>query len=118
MIAEDWTDRFSLKEKKKNQAVYEYKWQESKKSSAKMIEVTGEEMAECFCNGELAGVSFWNPHRFDIGPHLKCGENQIEIIMTGSAANIYSGADLFYGLKSNYGLPSCVLPSGCQNRVH
>lgn len=99
-IAEDWTDRFRLKEKNKNQAVYEYRWQVSKNSSPEVIEVTGEEMAECFCNGEPAGVSFWNPHRFHIGPHLKCGENQIEIVMTGNAANIYSGADLFYGLKS------------------
>lgn len=60
--------------------------------------VQAEEMVECYCNGKFAGVSFWNPHDFCIGNYLKKGENQIKLIVTGSAANNYTNDLIAYGL--------------------
>lgn len=60
--------------------------------------VQAEEMVECYCNGKFAGVSFWNPHDFCIGKYLKKGENQIKLIVTGSAANNYTNDLIAYGL--------------------
>ena len=54
--------------------------------------VSGEEMAECWCNGSFAGVSFWNSHRFAVGRLLKPGRNEILLRFTGNAANIYAPA--------------------------
>ena len=62
------------------------------------MEIHGEEMAECFCNGQFAGVSFWEPHQFQIGPMLKTGENQIQIVFTGNAANLYTDAKIKFGI--------------------
>lgn len=62
------------------------------------IQVIGEEMVECYCNKEFAGVSFWNPHRFDIGGFIKEGENELELVVTGNIANKYSGKAVDYGL--------------------
>lgn len=102
----DWTERFTIVSKEKNQAVYEYiyKHETCHQDSVfgnESFEVIGEEMAECYCNGRLADVSFWSPHRLKIGTFLTKGENTIKLVMTGNAANQYSGADIFYGLKEN-----------------
>ncbi len=63
-----------------------------------VIEVTAEEMVECFCNGEFAGVSFWNAHRFECGELLKSGVNEIKFIVTGNAANRYTEHSIPYGI--------------------
>ena len=47
---------------------------------------------------QFAGVSFWEPHRFQIGPMLKMGENQIQIVFTGNAANLYTDAKIKFGI--------------------
>lgn len=62
--------------------------------------IEAEEMVECFCNGEFVGVSFWNPHDFSIGKHLKKGENRIKLVVTGSAANRYTENLIAYGLEN------------------
>lgn len=98
----DWTDRFELRVRERNRIIYSYTVE--KKKSAVMPErfcVTGEEMAECYCNGKLMGVSFWSPHIFQIGTMLKEGKNDIEVIMTGNAANLYTDAHIPWGLKMN-----------------
>lgn len=97
----DWTERFSLVSKGNNQAIYEYTYVQAMIDGTECFEVLGEEMAECYCNGELADVSFWSPHRLNIGPCLTAGKNTIKLVMTGSAANQYSGADIYYGLNEN-----------------
>ncbi|MEG7530439.1 MAG: hypothetical protein RSF83_03505 [Hungatella sp.] len=97
----DWTERFSLVSKENNRSVYEYRCSRDVVDGAECFTVVGEEMAECYCNGNLADVSFWNPHRLQIGTCLSEGENIIKLVMTGNAANRYSGADIFYGLQEH-----------------
>ena len=55
-------------------------------------------MAECYVNGQFAGVSFFN-HEFNIGKYLEKGKNEIKLVVTGNIANKYSDANIFYGLK-------------------
>lgn len=95
----DWTDRFHLVKKENNRAVYEYCYQTVCAERSVSFIVRGEEMAECWCNGSFVGGSFWNNHRFDIGPWLKEGANEIRLVLTGNAANLFADAKLFYGLQ-------------------
>lgn len=96
---EDWTERFELLTYGSNKRVYGCTVDTSERlSMPESISVTGEEMAECYCNGELAGVSFWPPHIFTIKEKLKEGKNDIRVIMTGSAANLYSEGGIPFGL--------------------
>ena len=95
---QDWSERMELVEKKNNQAVYQSCFENCGFDQELTVEIHGEEMAECFCNGQFAGVSFWEPHRFQIGPMLKTGENQIQIVFTGNAANLYTDAKIKFGI--------------------
>lgn len=95
----DWTERFCLQSKEGNKAIYRYEYEAASQEKGVVFQIQGEEMAECFCNGELAGVSFWNPHRFAIGACLRPGKNVIELQFTGSAANLYEEADIPYGIR-------------------
>lgn len=94
----DWTNCFTLSKKRDNQAEYIYRYGADSISPGGCFKVRGEEMAECWCNDEFVGVSFWNDHYFNVGSYLKKGENEIKLLMTGNAANIYAGAEIFYGL--------------------
>lgn len=96
----NWNQRFTLQKKEHNRAEYQYSFEAEEISGTEIFEVTGEEMAECLCNGQPAGVSFMNPHRFEIGTFLKKGNNTIQLIFTGNAANQYENADIFYGCNS------------------
>ena len=55
-------------------------------------------MVECYCNDELADVAFWAPYRLHVGKYLKVGKNELRLVVTGNAANIYCDAELEYGL--------------------
>lgn len=70
-------------------------------TGAESIAVIGEEMVECWCNGQFAGVSFWNVHEFSLGSLLRAGKNEIRIRFTGNAANRYSGKCVAYGLNES-----------------
>lgn len=94
----DWTERFLLQSKERNKAVCRYEYEAVSEERETVFQIRGEEMAECFCNGEFVGVSFWNPHRFDISTCLYAGKNVIEVRFTGSAANLYEDADIAYGI--------------------
>lgn len=94
----DWTNRFVLVEKADNQAEYSYHFDTDDCVKTAYFTVHGDEMAECWCNGVFAGVSFWNDHCFTVGPFLKNGFNEICLVLTGNAANIYEHADIYYGL--------------------
>jgi len=61
--------------------------------------IRGEEMAECFCNGEFAGVSFASPHYFHIGKFLQVGPNELKVVLTGNAANKFGNVTIPYGLE-------------------
>lgn len=95
----NWTERFTLVSREQNQAVYEYTFFQSSISGGECFWIDGEEMAECYCNDRFADVSFWSPHRLNIGSFLREGENTLKLVMTGNAANVYSGAEIFYGLS-------------------
>ncbi len=95
---ENWNGRFTQLSRKDNRAEYVYSFSAADKNEEGIFEVTGEEMAECYCNKKLAGVSFYSPHRFEIRDFLREGENEIRLVFTGNAANIYDKAGLFYGL--------------------
>ncbi len=100
----DWTERFVLEERTDNRAVYQYRFIRETEDGPERFLVRGEEMAECFCNGKPAGVSFFGPHVFEIGSLLRDGENEInevKLIFTGSAANVYENAGLPFGLEKN-----------------
>lgn len=97
---ENWNDRFALIGKKDNQAEYLYRFLAEEIAGEEVFEVTGEEMAECWCNGHFLGVSFYAPHRFEAGAFLKKGENEIRLVFTGNAANQYDHAGLAFGLQS------------------
>ena len=100
----DWTERFVLEERTDNRAVYQYRFIRETEDGPKRFLVRGEEMAECFCNGKPAGVSFFGPHVFEIGSLLQDDENEInevKLIFTGSAANVYENAGLPFGLEKN-----------------
>jgi len=62
------------------------------------FEIHGEEMAECFINGQFAGVSFASPHQFNTQSFMKKGDNEIKLIMTGNIANRYSEHKIPYGI--------------------
>ena len=100
----DWTERFVLEERTDNRAVYRYRFLRETEEGTERFLVRGEEMAECFCNGKPAGVSFFGPHVFEIGSLLQDDENEInevKLIFTGSAANVYENAGLPFGLEKN-----------------
>ena len=62
------------------------------------VSVLAEEMVECFVNGEFCGVSLWNKHEFYLSPYLIDGENLIELVITGNAANRFTANRISYGL--------------------
>jgi hypothetical protein len=62
------------------------------------IEVDAIEMAELYINGEFASVSFFAPYRFATKNLLKSGVNNLELIVTGSLANIYGRKPVWYGV--------------------
>lgn len=95
----DWTGRFELAARNENSAEYVLKIQAPETAQAAMrFSVRGEEMVECFCNGQFVDVSFWGGHRFDLSGHMKQGENEIRLVVTGNAANIYEHAGIAFGL--------------------
>ena len=94
----DWTGRFVLAEKKENEAVYTCRCKASELGETAGFFVTGSEMVECYCNGQFVDVSFWGRRFFDLTGHLKEDDNEIRLVCTGNAANIYENAGIFFGL--------------------
>lgn len=94
----DWTKRFVLAEKGDNSAVYTLRWDAEREDEVLRFAVRGEEMVECFCNGSFVDVSFWGVHRFELKNVLRKGANEIRLVLTGNAANIYEHADIAFGL--------------------
>ena len=45
----------------------------------------------------FSGVSFWESHRFRIGPILKSGKSH-EIVVIGDTVNIYINAKIKFGM--------------------
>lgn len=93
----DWTDRFSIVEKKDNTQVCLLHYTASEPGETVRFCVRAQEMAECWCNGSFADVSFWGVHRFEL-KDLREGDNEIRLVITGNAANIYDHAGIAFGL--------------------
>ncbi|MBO4976979.1 MAG: hypothetical protein J6C54_04470 [Lachnospiraceae bacterium] len=94
----DFTDKFTLIQKEQNRAVYIMNYEAADITGREAFQVQAEEMVECFCNGELADVALWSPHRLRIGKFLREGNNELKLIITGSAANIYCDVEIPFGL--------------------
>lgn len=94
----DRTGDFTLLSKENNRAEYVWKYDTNAVNGNEEFSICGEEMAECWCNGAFAGMSLYAPHRFMIGPYLHEGENEIKVVFTGSAANVYADAGITYGI--------------------
>lgn len=61
--------------------------------------VRAEEMAELYVNDVFCGAGFWPPQRFNVpADALREGENVFRLIVTGSLANRYGHAPVWYGL--------------------
>ena len=94
----DFTDKFTLVEKKYNKAEYEMELEVIQVTGNEVFSIQAEEMVECYCNDKLADVGFWAPYQIKIGRHLKSGKNKLKLIVTGNAANMYCDVNLPYGL--------------------
>ena len=55
-------------------------------------------MAECYVNGIFCGVRFFD-NEFEIGDFLHEGQNEVILVVTGSAANKYSDKKIPFGLE-------------------
>ncbi len=95
----DWTKRFTMTRQEDNSAEYALKLSEEEALENPRFSVQAEEMVECFCNDRFVDVSFWGEHRFGLAGFLKPGENEIRLVVTGNAANIYEHAGIAFGLK-------------------
>lgn len=94
----DWTERFTLVEEMDNKAVYTLNYGCEDAEEEVCFAVSGEEMVELYCNGAFVDVSFWGKHRFSLAGFLQQGVNEIRIVCTGNAANIYENAEISFGL--------------------
>lgn len=95
----DWTTDFLEKTREQNSVTYQLVYVPREIQGGEYFTLNAEEMVECYCNGYFVDVSFWGMHRFDIGAFLQKGQNEITVICTGNAANIYSGANIPFGVK-------------------
>jgi len=95
----DWTHRFTLVEKEGNEAAYTCTCRAEDFEELPGFSVRGVEMVECYCNGQFVDVSFWGNHCFDLDGYLKDGDNEIKLVCTGNAANIYENAHISFGLE-------------------
>lgn len=95
----DWTQKFVKAEESGNSVTYAMQYQAEGTGGSLRFSVKGEEMVECFCNGNFVDVSFWGTHRFDLTGALQEGGNEIRLVLTGNAANIYEHAGIAFGLK-------------------
>lgn len=107
----DWTSRFTAEGGEENVYEYYYRFQAQTVTGQECFSVKGDEMVECFCNGNFVDVSFFGEtesdrmnvkHHFCVGPYLRQGENEIRLRCTGNAANIYENADIPYGLSTGF----------------
>lgn len=94
----DFTEKFQLKTSSHNVKEYEAQCDMQSVRGDEYITFTGDELAECWCNGEFAGADFFREHSFRLGAYLREGTNTIRVRMTGNAANIYENADIPFGI--------------------
>lgn len=85
--------------KDKIQKIYETSYECGSYNGRETITVDGEEMIECYCNGTFVGVSFFAPHRFQIGAALVPEKNELKLVVTGNIANRYAGLEIPYGVN-------------------
>lgn len=95
----DWTDKFTLVNREENEVVYTTRYDTNVIAGGEYFTVKGEEMVECYCNGKFVDVSFWGTHSFVIGSYLQEGENEIKLVFTGNAANIYCYTKIPFGIS-------------------
>lgn len=94
----DWTERFEQTVRNGNSAEYVIKFLAKEAAEPVRFSVRAEEMVECFCNGQFVDVSFWGEHRFELTEFIRKDINEIRLVVTGNAANIYENAGIAFGL--------------------
>ena len=94
----DWTQRFHEVSQEKNCITYQMDYETANVCGDEYFSVHAEEMVECYCNGQFVDVFFWEPYMIPIGKFLKPGKNEIKLVITGNAANIYDEVNIPYGL--------------------
>ena len=82
----DLTERLTLTEEGQNTKTYSCQVSPEER----FITVTGEEMAECWCDGSFADASFVSPHRFILPANQDSRERNVVIRLTGNAANLHN----------------------------
>lgn len=97
----DWTDAFTQTDEAENRKIYTLRKVVASVSGEECFSVRGTEMIECYCNDRFVDVSLWGPHCFNLGVFLKPGENEVKLVVTGNAANIYEQAGIFFGLEQS-----------------
>lgn len=99
----DLTERFHLigQEEENILKVYDALLETETPAGDERITVRGNEMAECFVNGQFAEVSYGERHHFNIGGLLQPGTNRLQLNVYGSAANRYTDQKIPYGLNQN-----------------
>ncbi len=97
----DWTSRFAVTEKRENEVVYTYHCKSSDMGNITGFFVEGSEMIECYCNGTFVDVAFWGKRFFDLAGFLNEGDNEIKLVCTGNAANIYDNANIPFGILNH-----------------
>lgn len=106
----DWTDRFTVQVKSDNVITYVCHETAESVTGEERFSVRGAEMVECYCNGAFVDASLWGTHRFSLGGFLREGDNEIKLVVTGNAANVYEKAGIPFGLGDT--LPDgSMLPS-------
>lgn len=97
----DWTERFEpvAEAAAPDSREYVLQYEAERDGEPLRFSVEGEEMVECYCNGRFEDVSLWGTHRFELTGSLHKGLNEIKLVVTGNAANIYGQAGIWFGLR-------------------
>ncbi|MDD6789154.1 MAG: hypothetical protein PUE04_03490 [Lachnospira sp.] len=96
----DWTGRFQEDKEAagENKKVYTLVLTPEEIREA-VFRLTAEEMCKLYEDGRLLGVSFWNPHVFDLRGLRSGGDlHTLRLIVTGNAANLYTASRVPFGL--------------------
>lgn len=90
------TDQFQLVEEQINKKIYSLKCPTPRHS----FQVYGEEMVECYVDDKWIGVSFWEPHIFQLPESNEAtSEINIRLVVTGNIVNVHGEYKADFGLR-------------------
>lgn len=89
---------FRLTDENTEQKIYTAVYEKRCAAQNEYFKVSCGEMTECYINGIFCSVSLFD-NEFDTGDFLHEGQNEIRLVVTGSAANKYSDKRIPFGLE-------------------